>query len=496
MRYRAVCSQSTLLLQTARMKHVHGHIEIFSAVGEERRRQWMLGTLCLGALLSGLNSTIVNVALPSMRLDLRFTEAALVWVINGYVAAHGGFLLLSGRLGDLFGGRPILLVGISTFAGASLAAALSTSQLTLVIARLIQGLGGAVLSAVGLAEIMKLFFDTQQRSKAIGLYIFVSAMGGSIGLLLGGVLTSALSWRWAFLINVPVCAIMFLLCSSLLPAYHRSSSESSLDIAGALTSTLSLLLASYAMLHASQSGWSAVSIAMLFASVGLLVTFVLIESRAPAPLIPLSLFRRRNLAVASMAGALLVTALLAWRLFEALYLQLVLELTPIQVGMAFVPANVIIAVISLVALPAITKRFGLRCPIVTGMLVTAIGLAMLAIADARDGLGPHVIIGMLLIGLGVGLAHNSLLLIAMHNITATEAGAASGIATTAMNMGSGLGLSVLGGIAAARTNELLLSGVMHPSALNSGYQRAFWIAAIALTIGTLVARFRLSDGKD
>jgi MFS family permease len=216
------------------------------------RRRWVLTVLCLGALLSGLNSTIVNVALPSIQQDLRIGDAALVWVINGYVTSAGGFLLLGGRLGDFFGGRPVLLSGVALFVVASLACGLAPSQLFLVLARLAQGVGGAVISAAALAEMTKLFIDPRERANAAGLYIFVSATGGSVGLVLGGILTSALSWHWVFLVNVPIGTAMYVLARRVLPREPSRPIEGSLDILGALTSTASLLLASYAIVDGSR----------------------------------------------------------------------------------------------------------------------------------------------------------------------------------------------------------------------------------------------------
>lgn len=462
----------------------------------DERRRWMLTVLCLGALLSGLNSTIVNVALPSIQQDLHIDDAALVWVINGYVTTAGGFLLLGGRLGDFFGGRRVLLAGVAIFVIASLACGLARAELLLVLSRLLQGIGGAVISAAGFAEIARLFTDSQQRARAAGLYIFVSATGGSIGLLLGGILTSVLTWHWVFLINIPIGVVMYVLGATFLPRHCGRQLQGSLDIAGAVTSTSSLLLASYAIVEVSQSGWTALAGAALIASVTLLIVFVRVEQHAPMPLIPLSLFRLRNLTVASIAGAVLVTALVAWRLLEALYLQRVVELTALQVGLSFVPANLTIAVVSLAVLPFLISRFGLRQPILWGLIVMAIGLASLAQAEASEGVGWHVVLGMLLLGLGVGLAYNAILLAAMRDIDVRNAGAASGIVTTAVTMGSSLGLSALGGIAAAHTSHLLASGAVHRVALSSGYQLAFGIAALSVVLAACVVALWLREAQN
>lgn len=469
-------------------------VEAERITATDERRQWMLTVLCLGALLSGLNSTIVNVALPSIQQGLHVSDAALVWVINGYVTSAGGFLLLGGRLGDFFGGRRVLLAGVAIFSIASLACGLAASSLFLVLARLAQGVGSAVLSAAGFAEITKLFTDPRERARAAGLYIFVSATGGSIGLLLGGVLITALSWRWVFLINLPIGTLMYVLGAKVLPRECGRYFQGSLDVIGALTSTSSLLLASYAIVEVSRAGWTVLAGSALMAAAVLLAVFVYVEKHTRLPLIPLSLFRLRQLTIASLAGAVLVTALVAWRLFEALYLQRVLELSPLQVGLSFVPANVTIAVISLLALPALISRFGLRRPIVCGMISAAMGLASLA--QASDTVGMPVVIGMLLLGLGVGLAYNAILLSAVRNIQLREAGAASGIVTTVVTMGSSLGLSVLGGIAMAHTNHLLAADVLPRVALASGYQRAFGVAAIAVAVAAGIAGVWLEEPRE
>src|SRR5690606_205905 len=289
-------------------------------------------------LMIVLDTTIVNVALPSIRADLQFSETALVWVVNAYMLTFGGFLLLGGRLGDLYGPRRVFLAGLTLFTVASLACGVAGSQQLLVAARAVQGLGGAVVSAVSLSLIMNLFSEPAERARALGVYGLAGAGGGSVGVLLGGVLPSALSWHWIFLVNLPIGAAVFGLCMLLLPGGRAAGGEARLDVAGAVSVTLSLMLAVYAVVNGNEAGWtSAHTIGLLAASAALLATFLAVESRTSAPLMPLGLFRLRNLAIANVVGVLWAGAMFAWFFISALYMQLVLGYSAMQVGLAFLP---------------------------------------------------------------------------------------------------------------------------------------------------------------
>jgi len=295
------------------------------------RNRWLaLIIVCLGSLMIVLDVTIVGVALPSIREDLGFSESALAWVANVYLLTFGGFLLLAGRLGDLFGHRWLFLIGISLFTLASLACGLATSQAVLVGARALQGLGGAVVSAVALSLIVTLFTEPVERAKAMGVYGFVAAGGGSIGVLLGGILTDALNWHWIFLVNVPIGIAVLVLARLVLPDAHGAPASRRLDIAGALTVTASLKLAVYAIVNGNGVGWTSLRTLGLLAVAGaLLVTFLAIEARASAPLMPLGLFRLRNVSKANVVGVLWAAAMFAWFFLSALYLQLVLGYSPL-----------------------------------------------------------------------------------------------------------------------------------------------------------------------
>jgi EmrB/QacA subfamily drug resistance transporter len=439
----------------------------------DRRRWWALIVLCLGELMIVLDTTIVNVALPSIRTDLGFSETTLVWVVNAYMLTYGGFLLLGGRLGDLYGHRKLFLAGIALFTVASLACGLAPSQATLIVARAVQGLGGAVVSAVALSLMMNLFTEAGDRAKAMGVFGFVCAGGGSIGVLMGGLLTDRFNWHWVFLVNLPIGAAVYALCLWLIPAAPGRHGQK-LDVAGALTVTLSLMLAVYAVVNGNEAGWtSGQTLGLLAAALVLLGLFLAIESRVAEPLMPLSLFRLRNVATANVAGAFWAAAMFAWFFISALYMQLVLNWTPLQVGLAFLPSNLIMAALSLGASAKLVMRYGFRKPMVGGLVCAGAGLALFARAPVDGGFVVDVLPGMLLLGLGAGVALNPMLMAAMSDVDESESGLASGVVNTAFMMGGALGLAVLASGAAARSDALQTAGVASSVALNGGYQLAF-----------------------
>ncbi|WP_241121264.1 MFS transporter, partial [Achromobacter xylosoxidans] len=420
-----------------------------------KQRWWALMVLCLGVLMIVLDTTIVNVALPSIREDLNFTETSLVWVVNAYMLTFGGFLLLGGRLGDLLGHRRMFLAGLVLFTVASLACGLARGQGLLIAARAAQGLGGAVVSAVSLSLIMNLFTEAGERARAMGVYGFVCAGGGSLGVLLGGLLTSKLSWHWIFLVNIPIGVAVYALCLRLLPAARGAAGGGRLDVAGALTVTASLMLAVYAVVNGNEAGWtSAQSLGLLGAAALLMALFLAIEARVAEPLMPLALFRLRNVATANVVGVLWAAGMFAWFFVSALYMQLVLGYDAMQVGLAFLPANLIMAAFSLGLSAKLVMRFGIRGPLATGLLMAALGLALFARAPVDGHFAADVLPGMLLLGLGAGIAFNPMLLAAMSDVEPSQSGLASGVVNTAFMMGGALGLAVLASLAAARTAAL------------------------------------------
>lgn len=455
-------------------------------------RRWLaLLILCFGELMIALDMTVVNVALPSIKADLAFSETTLVWVINAYILTYGGFLLLGGRLGDFYGNRRMFLIGIALFTVSSLACGMAGSRWLLIVARAVQGLGGAVVSAVALALIMNLFTEAGERAKAMGVYGFVMAGGGSIGVLLGGVLTDAFNWHWIFLVNIPVGAVVYALCLQLLPG-DRVQVTGRLDIAGAVTVTLSLLLAVYAIVNGNEAGWfSGQTLVLLGLAAALLALFLAIESKIDSPLMPLGLFRLRNIAVANAVSVLWAASMFAWFFMAALYLQQVLGYTPMQVGLAFLPSNLIMGAFSLGLSARMVMRFGIRGPLALGLGLAAAGLALFGFAPPQGGFLSHVLPGMLLLGLGGGMAFNPVLLAAMSDVAPSESGLASGVVNTSFMMGGSLGLAILASLAAARTTELASAGAALLPALHGGYQTAFMLgAAIAAAAALLGTRLR------
>jgi EmrB/QacA subfamily drug resistance transporter len=460
----------------------------------DTRRRWLaLLILCLGDLMIVLDVTIVGVALPSIRTDLGFSESSLAWVVNAYLITFGGFLLLGGRLGDLFGHRRLFLAGISLFTLASLACGLASSQGLLVAARAVQGFGAAIVSAVALSLIMTLFTQPAERAKAMGVFGFVASGGGSVGVLLGGILTDVLDWHWIFLVNVPIGVAVVVLSLRLLPGARGPAAAARLDVAGAVTVTAALMLAVYAIVNGNEQGWtSARTLGVLAAAAALLGTFLTIESRVPSPLMPLRLFRLRNLAVSNVVGVFWAAAMFAWFFLSALYLQLVLGYSPLQVGLAFLPGNLIMMALSLGVSAKLVMRFGIRAPLGVGLGVAAVGLALFARAPVDGTFVVDVLPSMILLGMGAGIAFNPVLLAAMGDVEPSEAGLASGIVNTSFMMGGALGLAVLASLAASRTDGLLASGESSLVALTRGYHAAFLVgalfAAAAAVIGAALLR--------
>ena len=462
----------------------------------DSRTRWLaLIVLCLGDLMIVLDVTIVGVALPSIREDLGFSEESLAWVVNAYLITFGGFLLLGGRLGDLFGHRRLFLLGIGLFTLASTACGLATSQGMLVGARAVQGLGAAVVSAVALSLMMTLFTEPAERAKAMGVFGFVAAGGGSIGVLLGGILTDTLNWHWIFLVNVPVGILVVTLSLLLIPAARVPTAAQRHDVAGAVTVTASLMIAVYAIVNGNQVGWlSAQTLGLLAVSAVLLAVFLAIEARVHSPLMPLSLFRLRNVSTANAVGVLWAAAMFAWFFLSALYLQLVLGYSPLQVGLAFLPANLIMAAFSIGLSAKLVLRFGIRPPLATGLLLAAIGLALFARAPVDGAFVVNVLPSMILLGFGAGMAFNPLLLAAMSDVPQEEAGLASGVVNTSFMMGGALGLAVLASLAASRTDNLLSAGEGEVAALTGGYHLAFVVGSIFAVAAAVLGAVLLRQG--
>jgi EmrB/QacA subfamily drug resistance transporter len=458
-------------------------------VSIDGRRRWLaLYVLCLGDLMIVLDGTIVNVALPSIRDDLGFSETSLAWVVNGYLLTFGGFLLLGGRLGDLFGHRRLFLSGITLFTLASLACGLANSQELLVASRAVQGLGGAVVSSVALSLVMTLFTEQAERAKAMGIFGFVLSGGGTAGVLLGGVLTDVLDWHWIFLVNLPVGVAVFLLTLALLPEAPGHAGAGRLDVAGAVTVTSALILAVYAIVNGNDTGWiTGQTLGLLAAAIALLAIFLTVEARISAPLMPLGLFRNRNVSTANVVGALMAGGLFAWFFFSALYMQRILGYSPLEVGLGYLPSMVIWGGSSLLLSDKLVLRLGIKTPLVGGLALMTVGLLLFARAPADGDFVVDVLPTTIAVGLGAGIAFNPILLAAMSDVGPEQAGLASGVVNTAFMMGGALGLAVLASAADRRTETLLDSGDTQAVALNSGYHIAFLIGAVFVVAAAAVA---------
>jgi EmrB/QacA subfamily drug resistance transporter len=455
----------------------------------EGRGRWLaLYVLCLGDLMIVLDATIVNVALPSIRDDLGFSETSLAWVVNGYLLTFGGFLLLGGRLGDLFGHRRLFLIGITLFTLASLACGLANSQEFLVASRAVQGLGGAVVSSVALSLVMTLFTEQAERAKAMGIFGFVLSGGGTAGVLLGGVLTDVLDWHWIFLVNIPVGVAVFALSLSLLPSSPGTAGTGRIDIAGAVTVTAALIIAVYAIVNGNDTGWvTGQTLGLLAAAVVLAAIFLSVEARIRAPLVPLGLFRNRNVSTANVVGVLMAGGMFAWFFFSALYMQQILGYSPLEVGLGYLPSMVVWGGSSLLLSDKLVLRYGIKPPLVAGLTLMAAGLILFARAPVDGDFVVDVLPGTIAVGLGAGIAFNPILLAAMSDVGPEQAGLASGVVNTAFMMGGALGLAVLASSADRRTETLLDSGDAESVALNSGYHIAFLLGAVFVVVAAAVA---------
>ena len=450
---------------------------------DPRRRA--LFVLCAGMLMVILDQTIVNVALPSIQEDLGFTQSSLAWVVNAYLIAFGGLLLLAGRFGDLLGRRSVFLAGMVVFTVASLVCGLAGSQELLIAARFVQGAGGALSSAVILGMIVTMFPKPGEQAKAIGVYSFVASAGASIGLLSGGVLTQALDWHWIFFVNVPIGVVTLFLALRMVPRDVGLGLRHGFDALGAVLVTGALMLGVYAIVGAETHGWaSGRTLGLGVIALALLAAFVWRESTASTPLLPLRIFRSRNVSGANVVQALLVSGALGMFFLAVLYLQRVLGFDALETGLAFLPVSLVIGVLSLGFSARLNLRFGARAVLVPGMALVALGLAWLTRAPVDGAYAVDVLPAMLLLGIGAGVSFPALMTLAMSGASDADAGLASGLVNTTMQVGGALGIAVLATLASSRTDALGGSGA---SALTGGYHLAFTVSAVLVAVGALVA---------
>jgi EmrB/QacA subfamily drug resistance transporter len=451
------------------------------------RRRWMaLIVLCVGMLMIILDSTIVNVALPAIQDDLGFSQSSLAWVVNAYLIAFGGLLLLAGRVGDLIGRRVVFLGGLAVFTTASLVCGLAQSQEVLVGARFVQGVGGALTSGVILGIIVTMFTDAREQGRAIGVYSFVASAGASIGLLAGGVLTQAIDWHWIFFVNIPIGLATAAFALRLVDRDEGIGLDRGADVLGAALVTVALMLGVYTILEAGDYGWGSLrTLGFGAIALALLAAFVARQARTANPLVPLRMFRSRNVTGANVVQMLMVAGLFGMFFLGVLYLQGILGYDAIETGLAFLPVSVLIGVLSLWLSPRLNERFGARATLLAGLVLLVAALGLFARAPLDAGYVVDLLPSMVLFGIGAGLAFPALTTLAMSGATAEDSGLASGLVNTSLQVGGAVGLAVLATLSATRTDNLLADGESTAEALTGGYRFAFVVAAgmVVLAVG-------------
>jgi len=451
--------------------------------------RWLaLVVLCAGMLMIVLDATIVNVALPSIQSDLGFAQSSLAWVVNAYLIAFGGVLLLAGRLGDLLGRRRVFVAGTAVFTAASLLCGLSIGPEMLVAARFIQGVGGAMTSAVILGMVVTMFSEPRERARAIGIYSFVASAGASIGLLAGGFLTQALNWHWIFFVNIPIGIATAFFALRLLESDRGVGLGKGADVAGAFLVTAALLLGVYTIIRTTDFGWgSARSLGFGAAAIASLIAFVVRESRTANPLVPLRIFWLRNVSGANVVLLLIFAALFGIFFLGSLYFHRVLGYDALGIGLAFLPFSLSIGIMPFAFSGPLITRFGARAVLLPGLVLIGAGLGFFARVPVEADYLVDVLPSMLLLGVGFGLAFPSLMALAMSGASEHDSGLASGLVNATQQVGGGLGLSVLASLSASRTNGLLAAAVAEPAALTNGYQLSFAIGAGFVLVALVVA---------
>ncbi|MGI8713402.1 MAG: DHA2 family efflux MFS transporter permease subunit [Solirubrobacteraceae bacterium] len=459
------------------------------------QQRWIsLVVLCAGFLMIILDQTIVNVALPSIQHDLHFSQSGLAWVINAYLIAFGGLLMLVGRLGDLIGRRRIFLLGLAVFTSASLLCGVADNQALLVGARFVQGVGGAMTSAVILGMIVTMFPAPGDRAKAIGVYSFVASAGGAVGLLAGGVLTQSLGWHWIFFVNLPIGIATAVLARRRLPADQGIGLSHGADVPGAVLLVGALMIAVYAIVETSTYAWGSThTIGFGALAIVLLIAFVIRQASAADPLVPLRVFRSPTVTGANLIQMLMVAGIFGMFFLGALFLQQVLHYDPIQVGLAFLPVALGIAVMSLGFSARLIERIGARATLIPGLVLIAAGLLVFHGASTHASYVSDLLPAMVPLGIGAGLAFPSLMTLAMSTATPQDSGLVSGLVNTTQQVGGALGLAVLATLSSSHTGALRAQGESTASALTGGYHEAFMVAAGLVVAGIVFAAVLLRE---
>src|SRR3954451_16208633 len=471
------------------MTQAQGGTETKTEAMSDRSRWIALYVLCAGMLMIVLDITVVNVALPSIKDDLGFNQSSLAWVVNAYLITFGGLLLLAGRLGDLLGRRRVFLWGLAVFVAASILCGASQSEAMLIGARLFQGIGGAMTSAVILGMIVTMFPEQSDQAKAVGIYAFVASAGGAVGLLIGGVVTQVISWHWIFFINAPIGLFTAIYSHRLLAKDRGIGFGQGADSLGAILITVSLMLGVYTIVEpAAKDGWgSATTLGLGAGSLALLGLFIAREATTSNPLIPLRMFRSRNVTGANLVQVLTVAGMFGMFFMGSLYLQLVQGYDALEIGLAFLPVTIIMGTLTGRYSEPLITRFGARRLLFPGLTLVAAGLVLFTRAPVDATYAIDVLPVLILLGTGVGICFPALMTIAMSGATRADAGLASGLVNTSAQVGGALGLAVLATLSTSRSDNLEAAGHSTASALTSGYHLAFWVAAGLVVAAIAVA---------
>jgi EmrB/QacA subfamily drug resistance transporter len=455
----------------------------------DRSRWTALVVLCTGMLMIVLDMTIVNVALPSIQARLGFSQASLAWVVNAYLIAFAGLLLLAGRLGDLAGRRNVFLAGLGVFTGASLLCGLAANQEMLIAARFLQGMGGALTTAVILGMIVTMFSDPREQARAIGVFAFVASAGAAVGLLAGGILTEFLNWHWIFFVNLPIGAVTAIAALRVIRPDRGAGLRAGADVPGALLITGAMMLAVFTIVDpAARQGWLAVRTLTLGAcSLVLFGGFILRQRTARNPLMPLRIFSSRNVAGANLVQVLGTAGMFGMFFLGSLYLRRILGYNPLQIGLSFLPVTVMMGTLSVRYTDRLVMRFGARRTMFPGLGLIAAGLALFALAPASGGYLSHIFPVALLVGTGAGLCFPALMALAMSSATPQDAGLTPGLVNTTAQIGGALGLAVLATVSASRSNSLIAQHHPAAAALIEGYHLAFWIACGLVVVAAGIA---------
>ena len=458
----------------------------------DRQRWAALYVLCLGVLMIVLDATIVNVALPDIQDELGFSQSSLAWVVNGYLIAFGGLLLLAGRLGDLIGARTVYLSGLVVFTGASFVCGISTNQVMLVAARFLQGAGGALTSAVILGMLVALFPEPREQAKAIGVYAFVASGGGAVGLILGGILTEAVSWHWIFFVNVPIGIATFAMSIRLIAPTPGVGLRQGADYVGAALVTSALMLGVFTIVKpAAERGWTdPLTLGLGTGAVALLASFVVRQARTARPLMPLRVFRSKALVGANLLQVLGAAAMFSVFFMGSLYLERVLGYGPLQIGLAYLPMTILMALMSVRYSARISARIGARWAQLLGTVLMTFSVALLTRLPADAVYARDILPAMVLLGIGAGTGFPALMGLAMADVEPTDAGLASGLVNTTAQVGGALGLAVLATLATGRTESVLGSGGSPAAALVAGSHVAF-TGSLLLFVGSVVVTLTL-----